>query len=344
MWFAKANPNEFLVVGHRGRIENRGPAASAILWPGDSYVLLPSTEQEAIFEMRQESRDGIPLLFKGVVIYRIDDPVTAATRFNFTQGNALAEINAKINHVSLGELRETVSHMTMVECIEQRKTTLTDAVGQAVRAIAHGQAGAPGWGIHIDVVSVAQVFIVDDELRRQLEAEIRNQLKSTGELSNIKTQEGIQKAQLESKRRLQKELLAAERERLEVEQEKERLEKAFEKERLEADLPIRLLRMENEETVLNKELSVRQIEHNILALTVEGKLMEERARHALRLELLPVEQRPQIAEALASTFQSAQWTLYGESQSLIATLTPAIDALRALWQEVGMSERRNTGE
>jgi hypothetical protein len=61
MPFITANPNEYLIVGHRGQIINRGVAARAFLWPGTPYVLLSSTQQEAPFEMTQESRDGIPL-------------------------------------------------------------------------------------------------------------------------------------------------------------------------------------------------------------------------------------------------------------------------------------------
>jgi hypothetical protein len=69
MPFITANPNEYLIVGHQGQIVNRGVAARAFLWPGTPYVLLSSTQQEAPFEMTQESRDGIPLRFKGIVVY-----------------------------------------------------------------------------------------------------------------------------------------------------------------------------------------------------------------------------------------------------------------------------------
>ncbi|MBK8185401.1 MAG: hypothetical protein IPK63_21830 [Candidatus Competibacteraceae bacterium] len=76
-FFVKSNAHEYLIVGRGGAIRNRGPAASAFLPPGATHVLVPSTQQEAIFEMRQESKDGIPLRFKGSAIYWIDEPVTA---------------------------------------------------------------------------------------------------------------------------------------------------------------------------------------------------------------------------------------------------------------------------
>ncbi len=96
-FFVKSNAHEYLIVGRGGAIRNRGPAASAFLPPGATHVLVPSTQQEAIFEMRQESKDGIPLRFKGSAIYWIDEPVTAAKHYDFTQGAAagVAEIHRR---------------------------------------------------------------------------------------------------------------------------------------------------------------------------------------------------------------------------------------------------------
>src|SRR5436190_4766896 len=112
MRFVQANPNEYLVVARRGRISNRGVAGSAFLWPGSTYVLIPSTQQEATFEMTQESKDSIPLRFKGIVIYRVVEPEAAARRFDFTAGQGHEQIKDLLGHVCLGELRATVARMT----------------------------------------------------------------------------------------------------------------------------------------------------------------------------------------------------------------------------------------
>lgn len=336
-FFVKSNPHEYLIVGRGGAIRNLGPAASAFLTPGATHVLVPSTQQEAIFEMRQESKDGIPLRFKGSAIYWIDDPATAAKHYDFTRGAGagVAEINAHAKGVCLFALREQVSHMTMVECIEQRKTTLTEAVAVALREVAHGQDGQPGWGIRVDVVQVAQVFIVDDELRRQLEAEVRNQLKSTSELSNIRTQEAIQQAQSESKRRLQNEHLIAERERIQIEQEKHRLQQASEQAVIEQETPVRLLRLAKQREVLEQELAMRQLENQVKALAVENDLMAKRAQQSLRQQILPLEQRPEIAEALAKTFQGANLSFYGDAAPLAAALAPLVDLLKTHVRRIG---------
>jgi len=64
MPFVRANPNQYLLTGRAGRLENRGSAVQTFLLPGSICVLLPSTKQEAAFEFTQETRDGIPLRFK----------------------------------------------------------------------------------------------------------------------------------------------------------------------------------------------------------------------------------------------------------------------------------------
>ena len=70
----------------------------------------------------------------------------------------------------------------MEECIEQRETTLTDHLIQELNRVIKNQEaidrGSGDWGIKLDVVQVAQLFIVDEELRGQLEAEVRDKIKA----------------------------------------------------------------------------------------------------------------------------------------------------------------------
>src|SRR5512146_3153631 len=124
MPIVKAGPNQYLLIGRRGKLENRGSAVETFLLPGTIYVLIPSTKQETTFEFTQETKDGIPLRFKGIILYRITDPIAAARLFDFAAGG-VNQIATLLTDVCLGELRHAVSHMTMVQCIEQRKTTLS---------------------------------------------------------------------------------------------------------------------------------------------------------------------------------------------------------------------------
>jgi len=158
-----------------GRLEN-ALRVHCSLRPGTSGSSCPAASRRPAFEFTQETKDGIPLRFKGIVIYRVTDPVAAARLFDFGHGAGIAQGSNLLTHVCLGELRHAVSHMTMAECIEQRKTVLSGAAEAALLETIRG-GEAQDWGITVEVAQLAQVFIVDPELRAQLEAEVRNEIR-----------------------------------------------------------------------------------------------------------------------------------------------------------------------
>jgi regulator of protease activity HflC (stomatin/prohibitin superfamily) len=328
MPFVKAKPNQYLVAGRNGVVKNYGTAVSTFLWPNTTFVLIPSTQQEAVFEMTQESVDGIPLRFKGMVLYQISAPEIVASRFDFSSNQGQEEIKTMISHVCLGELRAVVAHMTMKECIEQRKTTLTDTVRNALQQVINGKDSEKGWGIDVEVVQVAQVFIVDNELRKQLEAEVRNQIKSASELSDIKMQEEIELAKATSERRLHQEALETEKQRLDIAQQTMELQKRFESEQIEIDAPVQILRSQRRQEVLKQDLIMRKLEHSVKTLEAKTEILADKARQDLRKEILPVEQVPEVARAVSQMLQGANLSVYGESAGpLVSAIGPLVELL-----------------
>jgi hypothetical protein len=364
----RAGPNQYLLVGRKGVLENRGSAVQTYLRPGTIYVLVPSTKQEAAFEFTQETKDGVPLRFKGTFIYRVADPVAAAAMFDFTTGDGTAQITTLLTHVCYGQLRHAVSHMTMVECIEQRMTTLSGVVAEALQATIHSDdSDSKEWGIRIEASQVAQVFIVDATLRQQLEAEVRNEIKLKADQSNMQAQEQFQLAELESESRIQEQKLAAdqaglrreeemegarlarqrrdltesletERQALAVEQERVRARVAAEEDRLTTEAPVRLLKIETERAILAEELAMRQLQNQVNALDVERDLLLPRAKQEMRLELLPIEQAPQIVEAASRVLHGSNLTLYGEGAQLLGQLAPLFDYMARTMQQAMKAE------
>lgn len=353
----RAGPNQYLLVGRKGALVNRGSAVQAILRPGTIFVLVPSTKQEAAFEFTQETKDGIPLRFKGTVIYRITDPAAAARQFDFSAGDGLVQISTLLIHVCLGELRHTVSHMTMLECIEQRKTTLRGVVETALKATVHNAADpALEWGIDVEAAQVAQVFIVDPELRQQLEAGVRNEIRLASDRSDILAQEQIQLAELTSATRVQEqrlvtdrddlrrqeelelariarqrrseaEKLATERQALQLEQERFRSQADVDVDRVNTEVPVRLLRIQRESEVLRQELALRRLQNQIKAFEVDGDLLLSRAQQEMRREMLPLEQAPQIVEAASKVLQGTNLAIYGQDGGLLDQVAPIFDIL-----------------
>ena len=363
MAIVRAGPNEYLLVGRKGVLENRGSAVTTFLRPGTIYVLVPSTKQEAAFEFTQETKDGVPLRFKGTFLYRIHDPVASAAMFDFSDGDGVAQITTLLTHVCYGELRHAVSHMTMVECIEQRKTTLSGVLAAALKATVHSDGeGSQEWGVRIEASQVAQVFIVDPTLRQQLEAQVRNEIKLKADQSDMQAQEQLKLAELASETRVQEQKLAAdqanlrreeelevaqtarerralvealatERQTLELEQERFHAQLAADEDKLTSEGPVRLLKIETERGILAEELAMRQLQNQIRALDVEHDLLLPRAQQDMRLAMLPVEQAPEIVKAASRVLQGTNLSIYGDGAEVIGSLAPLLELVgRAVGQ------------
>ena len=322
---ARTKPSEFLVIAKKGRLVNLGAAANVRLWPGTTFVKVPGEQLEASFEMTQETQDGIPLRFKGIVMFRIVKPEIAAQMFDFTDESGLESMVTLISRTCLGELRDKVSHMTMKQCIEERKTTLTGAVYEALKQVLEG--GEGGWGVSLEVVQVAQVFIVDQDLRRQLEAETRNQIKAASDLAEMNARESVSLTQIASERRVQRESLETEKMRIDMDRQKFELEKDAERLRMELEKPVLLLEERNRLEVLKARRETLELEKPIRALEIEVELMRERATQELRKEMLPLEQTPQIVGAISNIFNGADLSIYGTDSKIMGTIEPLLDLL-----------------
>ncbi|MDQ2673732.1 MAG: SPFH domain-containing protein [Chloroflexota bacterium] len=325
MLFVRALPNQYLLAARNGILENRGSAVHVFLKPGTVWLLVPSTKQQATFEFTQESSDGIPLRFKGMVVYRITDPVAAAKVFDFTGEAGPARIGGLLTNICLAELRHAVSHMTMAECIEQRKTTLGAVIRDALEDATH--AGDPGqsWGLAIEVAQVAQVFITDGELREQLEAEVRNDIRLRSGQSDTRTDENLQLAELASRDRLDEQKLASERERLRRSEELAAAEAAATQAKMEADAPVTLARIAHERDALERQLEMQPLKNRVGALETEHALQRARAEQDLRREILPLEQAPRVVEAASGVFRGASLSVYDGSNELTKQIAPLLD-------------------
>ena len=103
MAIVRAGPNQYLLVGRHGTLENRGSAVQVFLRPGTIHLLVPSTKQEAAFEFTQETRDGIPLRFKGTVHVPHHRPRRGGEAVRLQPGDAgISQITTYLTHVCLG--------------------------------------------------------------------------------------------------------------------------------------------------------------------------------------------------------------------------------------------------
>ncbi|MFH1811676.1 MAG: SPFH domain-containing protein [Pseudomonadota bacterium] len=324
----RAKPSEFLVVSRNGLLRNVGLGGRAWLWPGVAAVRVPGSKQETLFAMTQETRDGIPLRFKGEVQFRVVDPVQAAACFDFGDSAGLEQLKNMVCHVCLGELRDLVSHMTLQDCVEGRKSTLAQGVATALSRVAGADPGAgTGWGIAVELVQVAQVFIVDDDLRAQLEAELRDEIAARSERSHIDLEETLAQARNSSQQRLLVQQLEADRAQQQADLERLHLERGLERERILSAAPVRQLELERQSDLMELEIAVRRLANRLRQLEVEGDMLDKRSLQELEREILPLRQVPEVARALGGMFNGAHLSLVGADDAVLTSLAPLVDLL-----------------
>ena len=91
--WVSAAPSEHLIVYRRGKLAEGlcGQGGRFFKWPADTYVVVPTTLKEVVFQANQITRDSVDVRVRGMVVYRIQDPMRIHRLINFTyrqQGEA----------------------------------------------------------------------------------------------------------------------------------------------------------------------------------------------------------------------------------------------------------------
>ncbi|MDQ7823493.1 MAG: SPFH domain-containing protein [Candidatus Eremiobacteraeota bacterium] len=355
-----AKPSECLIIIKDGKMQNMGNGASVVVYPWDSFVFVPTTTMEYCFQMHQESVDGITLRFKGIVIYRITDVELAASLFDFIPGRD--PIARALGDICLGELRAIVAAMTMDQCINERKTTLTEHLKEAVIPIVEGHGDKKGWGIKVDVLQVAQVFCPDEKLLAQLQAEARDKIRKTAQFSEIETSKSVTIAQMDSELEMASQTLQLEKDRLEKKRELDdkritadnsikiaELEKSreYEEKKIAADAALKiselesrklseekkitieselkLFEIEKQKEIARQELELRELQSKVNEITLNDEVHKEKILMEIKKEILPLEMLPQLTQNLSGIFKDARISFSGNDNPLQGSLMSSID-------------------
>jgi hypothetical protein len=124
--------------------------------------------------------------------------------------------------------------------------------------------------------------------------------------------------------------------------EKLRLGRDLQAAKIEEETPVRLLKIEREHEVTEKEIALGRLANEAKVLEAEGEAAVERIRQLLRREMLALEQTPMIAESLAKAFQGAQLSVYGADAEVLAPLSMLRDLLTARLHSSGSNSNRGS--
>ncbi|MCX7029014.1 MAG: hypothetical protein NTU62_02725 [Spirochaetes bacterium] len=179
----------------------------------------------------------------------------------------------------------------------------------------------------LDSVLVAQVFIVDQDLRRQPEAETRGRIRSASDLAELAARESVELAKIAAARRVQQESLETERQQIALDREKHVLQAEAKREAIEMDKPVQLARFVNRLEVLRAEMQTLELERQMEEIGAAKDLIRKRAKHEMRRDILPIEQAPQIVESASRLFQGTRLSVYGGDARLMKAVEPVLDML-----------------
>jgi len=322
----KSNANEYLLIGKKGELYNKGRSTFSFLFPGINATIVPATEQKTSFSLTQESEDGISLGFKGIVIYHIEYPEVTALKFDFNSKNGIFDLNDMINEICYCEIRDKVSHMTMNRCIHERKTTLSQSLKDKLQEISYRSEINKGWGIQIDIVQISQVYIVEEEIKKQLESELRNQLKINCEISDIETKSQLKKVIFDLDIKEKDEFLQNEKKEIEFLQQKLKIQKQktdyyFDESLLKLKLEQRLdiektkllnekqkLLLEHEKILLKDKIVNEKLIKEYNLIKNENNMIFKRSKFEIKKQKLEIKQKTVLYKSLGTLFNNATLT------------------------------------
>ncbi len=264
--YVSAQPSEFLVVYRDGKLRERasGQGARCFKLPGDSVAIIPTTLKEVVFKANQITADNVDVRLRGIVVYRIAEPLRIYKLINFThRQHAEAKLARMIADMCRSTAKWLVANMGVQECVRRRKEEIAAALKREL-ALVVSASGEEGWGVDIVTIDIQDIYVQDQQLFLSLQAKFKSEKEREARLAAIETRREIDKRELEAQGELSKERhaqamaqaeMAAAQKLAELEQQKQHDEGKFELERLRAEQVERLAHLKAEQAVARERLT-----------------------------------------------------------------------------------------
>jgi flotillin len=263
-----AAPSEFLIVYRRGELDPSlcGQGGRFFKWPSDTCVAIPTTLKEICFQANQITADNVDVRLRGMVLYRIADPVRIHRLINFTRRQ---QAEAKLARVIADMCRSTakwlVANMGLEECNRRRKEEIAAILKQEVEGVV-----SESWGVEIVTIDVQDIYIQDDALFTSMQAAYKAEQSRRAALAELESRQDLERRRLESERAL----------------EENRQALALEKTQREADLKMARLQIDKRQDEAEFERNQKRAERAEALAQQQARQREaaEAARELARLK------------------------------------------------------------
>src|SRR6185436_7155938 len=76
--YVSALPSEYLIVYRGGKLRERvsRQGGRCWKWPSDTVAIVPTTLKQVLFRANQITVDNVDVQLRGMVLYRVSDPLT----------------------------------------------------------------------------------------------------------------------------------------------------------------------------------------------------------------------------------------------------------------------------
>lgn len=205
--FISAKPSEFLIVYRGGKLRRSvsGQGARCFKWPWDTVAIVPTTLKEVIFQANQITADNVDVRLRGVVMYRINDPLSIYKLINFSyRQRGEAKLARMIADMCRSTAKWLVANMGVEDCVRRRKEEIALALKSEVSAVVSSDC-PEGWGVDIITIDIQDIYIQDAELFSSLQAKFKAEKRREAELATLQTKLEVERRSLETERALQQE-------------------------------------------------------------------------------------------------------------------------------------------
>jgi len=336
--FVSAQPSEYLIAYRGGTLRQKvsGQGGRCFKLPWDTVAIVPTTLKEVVFQANQITNDNVDVRLRGMVIYRISDPLQVYRLINFTsREKGEAKLARMIADMCRSTSKWLVANMSVEECIRRRKEEIAVALMGEVAQVVSSE-GPEGWGVEIVTIDIQDIYVQDQEVFTALQAKFKAEKEQEAQLARLKSEQMVTERKLETETRLsaQRHELAMKKARMEAARELEgvELKKTHDEELFKLD---RFRVEQNEDIALFKVDQAQRraklqseawLERAELKAEAQRMLNEEETR-ALREKLdaengagpaamerlFVTEALPAASAALAKSMSNARFNLYQTS-------------------------------
>ncbi|MCP5499604.1 MAG: hypothetical protein H7A25_06845 [Leptospiraceae bacterium] len=261
--YITALPSEYLIHFKKGKLNEKssGQGASCFKWPRDTVFIIPTSMKEIVFKANQLTSDNVDIKVRGMVVYKINNPLKIYKLINFSN-RPLAEekLGHMIADMCRSYVKELVAVLSVEDCIRKRKEGIAETLKKSLSDVVSRE--NEGWGVEIVTVNVQDIFIQDLEIFQAMQMLYKSDKIRESKLAEIQTEKELEIRRLSNEKALGEHRKAAELEKQEIKAELRENEIILSRKNEEKQFGLDQYRAEEEEKLKefrqNKDLELKK--------------------------------------------------------------------------------------